>query len=296
MKDTDYKVACFGEILWDVLPGGAVPGGAPMNVAYHLHQLGEKPVLITRVGEDEKGEALKKILREKGVGTDLLQTDETQATGIVYGTADANGDMKYEIVKPSAWDFIEADEPAKAAVSSARYFVFGSLAARDRVTRNSLLALLDVAETKVLDVNLRPPFYNEELIPQLVQKADIVKLNNDELELLAGWWQLGDGLKTRTEGLQRRSGAHTIIVTRGAAGAAVLYDGRLYEYPGYKVKVADTVGSGDAFLAGFLHQRINGADIDKALNFACRLGAFVASRSGAWPDYSLKEIDTLTNL
>ncbi|MCG2617514.1 carbohydrate kinase [Terrimonas sp. NA20] len=296
MNNSRSQVVCFGEILWDILPGGTVPGGAPMNVAYHLHQLKESPALITRVGNDEKGEELKKILAEKQIDTSLLQTDLTRPTGIVYGTANERGDMKYEIVAPSAWDFIEATAAAIEKVRASAYFVCGSLAARDVTSQLSLFTFLAAAKTSVVDINLRQPFFGEALIGQLLQHAAIAKLNSDELDLLSRWWAIEGDLKDRMSWLQQRFNLDTVIVTRGAEGAAVFHEDSMYEHPGYKVNVVDTVGSGDAFLAGFLHRRLQKDSISNALNFASRLGAFVASRSGAWPAYTLRDIEQLLYL
>jgi fructokinase len=296
MNNNRSNVVCFGEILWDILPGGTVPGGAPMNVAYHLHQLQESPALITRVGNDEKGDQLKKILSEKHIDIDLLQSDPGHPTGIVYGTANEKGDMKYEIVSPAAWDFIEAFPGAMEKVRASSYFVCGSLAARDLTSKQTLLTFLTAAKTNVVDINLRQPFFGEALIEQLLQQAAIAKLNNDELDLLSGWWNIEGDLKDRMSWLQQRFDLDTVIVTRGADGAAVFHEDALYEHPGYKVNVADTVGSGDAFLAGFLHRRLQKDDILKALNFASRLGAFVASRRGAWPSYTLSDLQEIRDL
>lgn len=296
MNDNRSKVVCFGEILWDILPGGAVPGGAPMNVAYHLHQLQETPALITRIGNDEKGEELRKILSEKRIDTSLLQTDTDHPTGIVYGTANENGDMRYEIVAPSAWDFIEAAPAAMEKVRASAYFVCGSLAARDITSRQALFTFLTAGKNNVVDINLRQPFFGEALTGQLLQHAAIAKLNSDELDLLSGWWNIEGDLKDRMSWLQQRFDLDTVIVTRGADGAAVFHEDSLYEHPGYKVEVADTVGSGDAFLAGFLHRRLRQDDISKALNFASKLGAFVASRRGAWPGYTLADLEQLRDL
>lgn len=296
MNNSQSKVVCFGEILWDILPAGTVPGGAPMNVAYHLHQLQEAPVLITRIGNDEKGNDLKNILAEKNIDINLLQVDATTPTGIVYGTANERGDMQYEIVAPSAWDFIEATPEAIDKVRSSSYFICGSLAARHTDSQQALFTFLGAASRNVVDINLRQPFFSEGLIERLLQHAAILKLNEDELELLSGWWDIKGDFKDRISWVQQRFNLDTVIVTRGANGAAVFDEEELYEHPGYKVKVADTVGSGDAFLAGFLHRRLKNDNIYDALNFACKLGAFVASRSGAWPAYSLNEIEQLTDL
>ncbi|MET0463654.1 MAG: carbohydrate kinase [Chitinophagaceae bacterium] len=293
MDNNRSKVVCFGEILWDILPGGTVPGGAPMNVAYHLHQLQESPVLITRVGNDEKGAALRNILSEKQIDASLLQTDINHPTGMVYGIADEKGDMKYEIVAPSAWDFIEADPNAMEKVRASSYFICGSLAARNTASQQTLLTFLTAAKTNVVDINLRQPFFGESLIGQLLQHAAIAKLNTDELDLLSGWWNINGDLRDRMNWLQQRFNLDTVIVTMGADGAAVFHEDSLYEHPGYKVNVADTVGSGDAFLAGFLHRRLQQDSISAALNFASRLGAFVASHRGAWPAYTLGDLELL---
>ena len=182
------KIVCFGEILWDILPHKALPGGAPMNVAYHLHQLGENPVLLTRIGVDEKGKELLDILAAKNIDTADVQLDYDHATGIVHATANEHGEMSYDIVSPAAWDFIVADDASVKLVSEADHFVFGSLSTRNKISRDALMQLLEVAKTKVLDINLRPPHFNRSIVSELLGKADIVKMNISEVELVTGWF------------------------------------------------------------------------------------------------------------
>jgi fructokinase len=291
-----YKITCFGEILWDILPGGAVPGGAPMNVAYHLHKLGEAPALVTRIGTDERGDQLKAILQQKDIDTRYVQQDATVATGIVHASPDEKGDMKYDIVSPAAWDFIEAPADTIEMVQQTGYFVFGSLITRHKTSRDSLFELLKVAKNKVLDINLRAPFYDQSTIEELLHKADLVKVNNTELDLITGWWGVSHSLEDKIKMIKDKFNLNTVIVTRGAEGAAVHQEGVLYEHPGFRVKVADTVGSGDAFLAGFLHRLLQNDPADKALIFASALGALVASRTGGWPEYAVGEVNELIKL
>jgi len=182
MNKETPKIVCFGEVLWDFLPSGKVAGGAPMNVACHATQLGISTQMVSKIGRDELGEILIEFLNKKGVDTKLVQIDDTFSTGTVNVSLDANDSPVYEIVTPVAWDYINVDLLNKSAVKNADAFVFGSLSARNETSRNTLLELLDLARLKVFDVNLRSPFYNETLIMQLLNLADIVKMNDEELE------------------------------------------------------------------------------------------------------------------
>lgn len=277
---------CFGEILWDILPNEEVPGGAPMNVAYHLQQLGHKPVIITQTGTDEKGKRLLQLLEEQKINTRYVLETDQYPTGVVNAIPQPNGDMRYTIMQPVAWDFIPYKEALADLVQHAGYFIFGSLAARNTVSANTLQQLLTVATTKVLDINLRAPHYTPETIVWLLTAADIVKLNDEELELITNWWGNFDTLEQRTVYLQERFQLTLVIVTKGANGAMVFNDGSFYYQEGIKVKVIDTIGSGDAFLAAFMTRYAAGKPIPEALSFATKLGAFVASSKGAWPAYN----------
>jgi fructokinase len=276
---------CFGEILWDILPQEEVPGGAPMNVAYHLQQLGNKPVIITQTGDDEKGRRLLELLQQQHIDTNLVTTTDAYPTGTVNAIPQPNGDMRYIIVQPVAWDYIPYTAAAAAAVKAADYFIFGSLVARSEVSANTLQQLIKTAPTKVLDINLRAPHYTAETITQLLHAADILKLNEEELVHITGWWGDFATLEDRTVYLYTTFQLQLVIVTKGAEGAMVYAGEKFYYQPGIPVKVADTIGSGDSFLAAFLTRYANDGDITGALLFATKLGAFVASSKGAWPVY-----------
>lgn len=261
-----------------------------MNVAYHLNKLGLHPVLLTRIGHDERGGRLLDILREQNLDTSHLQTDPSEPTGIVYARANAQGEMAYEIVQPAAWDNIEPDAGIRQQVSEADYFVFGSLATRAEKSRNTLMSLLELAQNKVLDINLRAPFYDRQIIEELLKRADVVKMNLEELELITGWFSRFTDTEERMQLIQDRFAVRSVIVTKGGDGAVVNYRGSYYQHAGYKVKVADTIGSGDAFLAAFLYKVLRDESPEDTLAFAAALGALVASKSGGWPDYNLIDI------
>jgi fructokinase len=285
-----YPVVCFGEILWDVLPTGEEAGGAPMNVAYHLTKHGINTALISRIGSDDRGKQLMEILQSHGVVTDYIQSDPVYQTGVVYARPGINHEMTYEIVQPVAWDFIEWNEDIQKLVEQARFFVHGSLGARSEISRNSLLSLIECSQKRVFDINIRPPHFDKKLALQLLRGVHILKLNESELSLLAEWYGDYSTMVEQIKIVQDELDIPFVIVTRGEHGAMINAQGSIYEHPGYKVLVADTVGSGDAFLAGFLYQTLEGAHVQQALNFACACGALVASYAGACPNYQVSEI------
>jgi len=279
------KVVCYGEILWDILPTGELPGGAPMNVAYHLHKLNRNPSLITSIGADRYGWALMELLAQWGIGTDYVSTSKTQPTGIVYAKPNGLHEMKYDIVYPSAWDFILWDDRYTALMQETDYFVFGSLACRNYTSGNTLFKLLESARIKVLDINIRPPHFSPRVVEQLLHKANILKLNLAELELIAGWYSSLHSVTDKIQLLQNRFQLDTIVVTMGEDGALLNKDGVIHQHPGYRVQVADTIGSGDAFLAALLSKLIDRSAPAEMLDYACAMGALIASKPGACPEY-----------
>jgi fructokinase len=288
-----HEVICFGEVLWDIFSTGAVPGGAPMNVAYHLHKHGKNPALITKIGIDEKGKELLDIFSDKGVCTDFFQVDYDFETGKVYATPNDDNEVVYDIVKPSAWDFIVLENNLEALVKKANYFVYGSLAARNSISKNTLFKLLEIANKKVLDINLRAPHYNKEIVVDLIQKADFLKLNQAELELITGWFSNFTSTEDRVKLITDKFKISNMVVTMGRDGAVLFMDGDIIKHKGYKVTVTDTVGSGDAFLAGLLSKFIDQATNEEALAFASSLGAFIATQRGPCPDYELQDVYNL---
>lgn len=281
---------CFGEVLWDILPEGKVPGGAPMNVCYHLNRLGHAASIISKIGNDAYGRDLIQFLLQQNIDTSLIQTDDGHPTGTVMATRHGN-EMEYNIVQPAAWDFIDNSEPLLGKAMQAPYFICGSLAARNRHSAKTLFELLDSAQTKVIDINLRPPHFTKTLIEALLHKADILKLNDHELVLIAHWYHAEDSFEKQVLFISKKFSINTILITKGAAGAALYANSRFYYNDGYRVDVVDTIGSGDAFLAAFLSKYMKKERPEAALDFACRLGAFVAGKKGACPVYDLAELE-----
>ena len=285
-----YPVVCFGEILWDVLPGNIVPGGAPMNVAYHLKKLGIQPALITRVGLDNYGKKLIQLMEKQGISTDYFQMDFERDTGKVTMTTGEDEHVHYDILQQVAWDNIQWDDQFEALLSTTAFFVFGSLSTRSEASRQVLYRLLESARFKVFDINLRPPHYSRPILEKLMRGVGVLKLNLEELELLTGWFS---GYKTeadRIEALQEQFRIPTIVVTKGSRGAVMLIDGVFYEHPGFVVDMADTVGSGDAFLAGLIFKISQGTSPPEAIQFASAMGALIATYNGPCPDYQIEEV------
>lgn len=293
MNDPRPTVVCYGEILWDFLPRGAFPGGAPFNVCYHLHRLGLNAHLSSAVGHDLLGDDLLRRLKGWGLTTEGITRHRGLPTGHVLAALDAAGNASYEIATGVAWDQILPGEDTRRAAFGARALVFGSLAQRAPVNRaalDRLLAVLPAGALRVFDVNLRPPHDDLRLVREFARKATLLKLNAAEAARLAG----GEAGFGREEGharfLAQQSGCPIVCVTAGADGAGILADGAWHWVPARPVAVRDTVGAGDAFMAGLiagllLHRETPAA----ALERAGHLGGFVASQDGATPDYRLDE-------
>jgi len=288
MNQDKFNVVSFGEVLWDILPSGQVPGGAPMNVIYHLRQLGQNATIITRIGNDEMGLSLKNYFSDLGVNTHYFQVDDQYETGKVFAKLMPGNEINYDIVSPSAWDYITWEENLHNLVSQSEYFVYGSLASRNAMSKKTLFHLLDNANVKILDLNLRKPHYDKQTLENLIQSATILKLNESELELITGWFSKYSGIEERVKVISERFGVQHIVVTLGEAGAYMWMNNQSWWHKGYKVKVEDTIGSGDAFLAGLIHQIIKKTAPNDMLDFACKIGAFVATQKGACPKINLE--------
>jgi fructokinase len=285
----------FGEILWDCLPSGRHPGGAPFNVASHLVQLGVSASLLSAVGQDTLGDEILEVARQKGVNVQFVSRTHTGLpTGTVLAVVDAMGNATYEIVQPVAWDEITVSAEDVEAVAKASAFIFGSLASRSPYNRKQLESLLVLkGPLKFFDVNMRPPFADPKRIVELAACADVLKLNHDEIGQIASWLRTGkvrsnppqnaDAVAEACSALSEATKTPRICVTMGAAGAALWDRGTLVLATAPQVVVKDTVGAGDAFMAGLMIGLTRGADTQTVLETACRLGAIVASHDGATP-------------
>lgn len=284
-------ITVFGEMLWDMLPSGKQPGGAPMNVAIHLKNFGLDPAFISRVGDDDLGAELMQYLEKQGLNSEFIQTGTTHLTGIVKVNLTDKTEVTYKIVQPVAWDYIQTTPENKQLVKNSDVFVYGTLSVRSQQSRDTLFELLKDAKLKVFDVNIRPPHLDRTTTEQLLQQADIVKVNEQELATVCDWFGIQPDVETRMKFLYERFNLKLVCVTLGAEGALVLAPDGFHTQKGYKVEVQDTIGSGDSFLAMFLKEYISGSSISAALRKACAVGALVASHRGATPEISESELD-----
>ena len=294
MDSNQYNViVCFGEILWDMLPHASLPGGAPMNVAYHLNKLGVNASLISKTGDDTWGQDLRTILSEAAIDTKYTQIDSVLETGKVLASVGANHEVTYEIKQPVAWDAIEINNQILDAVARSSYFVYGSLASRSPKSYQTLLALKEVAAKQVFDINLRAPHYSRNIIETLLSGVHLLKMNEGELALVASWYFEGLTVKDQIKTIRDRFNIHKIVVTLGAAGAIYYENDNFFQAPTFSITVADTIGSGDAFLAGFLQGLLHQKKPSEALAYAAALGALVATQHGACPNYNSAQIDAM---
>jgi len=294
MEITNNEILCIGEVLWDRLPSGAKPGGAPMNVALHLNAIGLDVAVASSIGKDKPGEELKSFLETSGVSTDYIQVDEYLPTSEVLVHLDENNNATYEICEPVAWDNIKLTDALVEKAKKSGLLIYGSLASRNPISRNTIMNLLDFDGVKLIDVNFRKPYDSQEIVERLLEKTDIVKLNDDELVVFAQWYNKHKyDEHSLIKWFVSQYNIQMLCVTKGENGALLYCDGEFYEHPGFKVNAVDTVGAGDAFLAGLIASLLKKDTPADALAFACATGAFVASKAGATPEYDMTEINTI---
>jgi len=266
-----------GEILWDVFDDSERLGGAPFNFAVHAHRLGHHVLFLSAVGDDERGRrALERVAR-LGLSTHFIQTVPGVPTGSVSVLTDSSGQPEFTIHRPAAYDRLRFGAEMLSRISAAQpaWIYYGTLIQTDPDVRQGIGELMKstAPARRFYDVNLRTGCYTPELVRELMMSADAVKLNEDE----AREFPLPGGFSAAA-------------ITRGAAGCQIRIGSDLAECPGYPVRVADTVGAGDAFAAAFLHGLERGWSAAKTGEFANRLGALVASKPGAIPDWSLDQL------
>ena len=290
------NIVCFGEVLWDVFPTHKKIGGAPLNVALRLKSLDNNVSIISRIGDDKKGRKIKKHLVKQGVNVDNLQTDPKLKTGKVKVMLNAKGSASYDIMFPRAWDKIELTETNKSITKRTDAFIYGSLVARDDTSRDTLYALLKLAKYKIFDINLRAPYYTKAILNHLMNEADFIKFNDEEI------FEIGEALNSQTHSLEQnitfladQTNTKTICVTKGRHGAILYYNGTFYYNSGYQIEVVDTVGAGDSFLATLISKLLKGDNPQEAIDYACAIGALVAGSEGANPKFSTEDINAFIN-
>lgn len=283
------SVVCAGELLIDRCPDlSEQPGGAPANVAFHVQALGARSALFSRVGSDERGGRLRRWLELSGLGADLCQTDADHPTGLVEVGLPVDGAPVYDISGPAAWDFLDASDPALAAVKQASVFVFGTLSQRHPVSRSCIRVLVmaarDAGACVMADLNLRAPFFDSEIVLWTLRHCDVLKLNREELVVVSGMLGARGDEKDLVRGLLREFGVPRGVLTAGSEGAWIFEEGKLTHEPAVPgVAVVDPVGAGDAFCAGLAVGVATGQTLRASASRAARAAAFVVARQGATP-------------
>lgn len=285
---------CFGEILWDFLPAGLFPGGAPFNVAYHLNQYEADVKIISAVGRDKLGDELLRRIKGWGLDTETIAVHPGLPTGYVLARIADNGDATYEIISSVAWDQIPTDHDALSAAIQADGIIFGSLAQRspfNQAAFERLIATLPDKAWRIFDANLRPPFVDLKRVRELAGKATLLKLNASEAALIAANEPETPGAEeTHARTIAEQTGCEIICVTAGKRGAGLLHHNTWYWEQSKPVKVFDTIGAGDAFLGALSATLVAGnLPIPDCLAQACRLGEWVASQVGGTPPYPPKQ-------
>lgn len=284
----------FGEMLWDCLPEGDVPGGASMNVALHLHIMGFHSRLISAVGKDEAGEHLLAHFASFGADASLIQVNDQDTSRVLVNKQDVQN-VTYSILSPVAWDFVELNDPLLDAVRQADALIFGTLGVRHAHSLQTLLQLLPLVDVRIFDANLRPPHYDFEVIKTLLGFTEILKLNEDELLAFGEYFEVDATPEVLCPFLCSQFPILLVCVTLGGQGAMVYSQGNFYRHYGYAVDVVDTIGAGDAFLSGFVKCYLERKTLEETLDFAARVGAYVAAQKGGSPHYQLDELSTLSN-
>ena len=278
------KIVGIGELLWDVLPAGRRLGGAPVNFAFYAQEQGAEACIVSAVGQDASGDELLGGIAALGLGVRAVQRN-AHPTSTVEVTLDAAGVPAYRIREQVAWDYIERTAEADAAVAGAAVVCWGSLAQRNAVSRRTILALVDAAPVgclRLFDINLRLNYYDERIVRDSLELADILKLNEDELPVVARVFGLEGAAERVVAQLVERFSLRYVVFTEGGRGSRVTAaDGRTSYLATPRVEVADTVGAGDAFTATFAASLMQGLPMEECHRRAVAVAAFVCTRHGA---------------
>jgi fructokinase len=301
VKETrQLQAISIGEVLWDIVGDQEHLGGAPLNFAVHLGRLGHQLDFVSAVGTDRRGQEALAQMQRLGLSTHYVRQLSAYPTGTASVSLHGFGQPRFIINHPAAYDFavLSPEQATQLTSSSPNLIYFGTLFQMSRAARALTLQVIDSCPTAVrfYDVNLRPDSYELALVQELMSQADVVKMNEEEVRVIGEIFGAPpDPLEQFCRACAMKYGWKALCVTRGAEGCAILKEDKFVESKGYKVPVADTIGAGDAFAAAFAHGLISGWETGAIADFANRVGALVASRAGATPDWTLDEAAALTS-
>lgn len=286
MKKDGYILVGLGEILWDMLPEGKQLGGAPANFAYHTQELGAKGLVVSCVGSDELGTEILGLVKKLGLCCDYIAVDGEHPTGTVTVKLDENGKPDYTIHENVAWDYIPFSNRLSKLAQAADAVCFGSLCQRCDVSGRTVREFLAATKPdclRIFDINFRQSYFNAEIVEALLEVSNVLKINDEELLVLARMLNITG---TETEILTRlteRFSLKLIALTKGDKGSCLFTAGKISNHPGFPVEVADSVGAGDSFTAALALGMLQGNQLDDINEHANRVAGFVCSKNGATP-------------
>jgi fructokinase len=286
MTAPKFQIVGVGEVLWDLLPAGKQLGGAPANFVCHAHALSAAARLVSRVGRDASGREILDRFAALGVPTEAIAEDAEAPTGSVSVQVGPDGQPRFTIHENVAWDRLVASEEALSAMAGANAICFGTLAQRTEVARQAIATLLAATRPEALrifDINLRPPFIDGDVITTSLAAANVLKLNEQELPVLAELFGLDGSPARQVAELAERFSLRLVALTRGSEGSLLFADGAPFEQPAFPTTVRDAVGAGDSFTAAVTMGMLLGWPLAQISHHASAIAAFVCSQPGATP-------------
>jgi len=277
-------VVGIGEVLWDMLPEKTLPGGAPANVVFHCSQLGANSYLVSKLGYDDLGDEMEELLTNLGFKPDFLNVRADKPTGTVSVWLDAGKNPQYKIQKNVAWDHIRWSPPLEDLARKVDAVCFGSLAQRGPVSRETIGRFLDCTSPsclRVLDINLRKPYPDSAVLLASLEKANVLKLNTEELDYLSNLFALKSNTQNRLMLMIEMFNLSCIALTRGAQGSILVTGDETVECPGLKTDVQDTVGAGDAFTAAMTIGLLRKMPLHEINLIAGQIARCVCAQAGA---------------
>jgi fructokinase len=281
-----FNVVGIGELLWDVFPEWRRMGGAPVNFACHCRQLGARGIPVSSVGDDEEGRDLVRAVSALGLETDYLQVCREALTGTVQVRLDADGKPVYQIREGVAWDFIRLQEPLRLLAPAVDAVCFGTLAQRGETSRNTIQRFVELCPAtalKIHDVNLRQSFFSRPLIESSLRLANVLKVSDEELPVLASFFDLRGDVVDQLRRLMERFSLRLVAYTRGANGSMLVTPDALADHPGCKPRAIDTVGAGDSYTATLCMGLLRKRPLAEVIRHASEVAAFVCEQPGATP-------------
>ena len=293
----DHKIVGIGEVLWDMFSDGSRLGGAPLNFAAHCHQFGCEAYPVSSIGRDRVGERTRNRLAEMRMSDVFIQESSELPTGRVLVTVDGAGKPTYQIIENVAWDDLLFTPELERLAGSLDAVCFGTLAQRSPKTRKAIgqfLAAMTSKSLKVYDVNLREPFFSQEIVSLSLEQATILKLSDEELPVLASYFQLTGNVREQLSHLRDQFELTHVAYTRGGEGSLIVSLEEVDECAGFPVKPVDTVGAGDSFTAAFTYGLMEQWPLAQVNSFANRVASFVCSQKGATPQLPMELVSEMS--